>query len=115
MAGYKRLAAILSMCVLGVFSMNWVEAKQNEDRVVSAVLDRMEDNDKAVLLMEDEEKEWVVKRNVLPSGARTGEWFDVYFQGPNEYRILQNEKHTEKMEKKIEGLRKNLPPSEIRE
>ncbi|PYZ91941.1 hypothetical protein CR194_17215 [Salipaludibacillus keqinensis] len=47
------------------------------------VIDRMEDNQYAVILAETEGKEFVVNRGELPDGAKEGTWLHL---------ILENEK-----------------------
>ena len=87
MAGYKRLATILSIVVLGISSVHWAEAQEDEEQLISAVFDREEDGNVAVLLVENEKKEWIVDQTQLPDGSIPGEWFNIYFNQSHIHHI----------------------------
>ena len=47
----------------------------------SAYLDRFTDNEKALLLVEELQKEFHIDISALPSGSTAGTWFLVEIQG----------------------------------
>ncbi|MER2041867.1 MAG: DUF3006 domain-containing protein [Desemzia incerta] len=43
---------------------------------MKAILDRIEEG-KAVLLIQDVEKEWIIDKNHLPHGCNVGDWLTI--------------------------------------
>lgn len=108
MAGYKRLATILSIFVVGVFGINWVEARNDKETIVTVVFDREEDNELAVLLAEETLEEWAVNREQLPEESTPGEWFDIYLNESHIHHIELNKERTESEYDKIINLSRKL-------
>ncbi|SFH62953.1 DUF3006 domain-containing protein [Pisciglobus halotolerans] len=48
---------------------------------MKGVLDRFESQQKAVILIEEIQKEWVVPRSILPEGSSKNTWFTIEEQG----------------------------------
>lgn len=66
-----------------------------------AYLDRFTDNDKALLLVDELQKEFHVDISALPAGSTAGTWFSIEIQG-NEITSLQvNEGKTVEMKQEV--------------
>ena len=72
------------------------------------VLDRWEDNDMAVLLVEGINKEIVVSRDVLPRGSEINMWFDLELNGNTIVAISIDWQITIEMIKQTQELMKEL-------
>lgn len=67
-----------------------------------AVVDRIVDNNKAVLLVGDNEVEHVIDINELPKGIKEGDWLQVQLKGGKIVKIELDEQETEDVKKRIE-------------
>lgn len=61
---------------------------------MKGVLDRFEEN-KAVILIEDQKQEIVIDKNQLPANSKTGTWFTIEKQGDH-YNFTIDQSKTEK-------------------
>lgn len=76
---------------------------------MKGVLDRFEDYDQAVILIEEVQKALVIPRSELPKGSKQGTWFLIEEKN-NNYRIISIDHETtkrqqEKSERLMEKLR----------
>lgn len=65
---------------------------------MKGVLDRFEDNNKAVILIEEQHDEWIVPIEELPQGSQVNTWFTLKKTG-NQYHILSIDKDTTEKQK----------------
>lgn len=65
-----------------------------------AVVDRFEE-DKAVILVGEEEEQLVVERRQLPPGTREGHWLHVYIQDDRLVRAEIDEEETNQARERI--------------
>lgn len=68
----------------------------------TAVLDRIEDNRLAVLLVGEEEVERIVPVERLPQGSRAGVWLRVRFDGDTLVEAMINEEATQRAKARIQ-------------
>jgi hypothetical protein len=62
------------------------------------VLDRFEENDQAIILIEEIQKALVIPRSDLPKGSEQGTWFLIENKNAN-YRIISIDHETTKRQK----------------
>lgn len=75
---------------------------------MKGVLDRFEDNEKAVILIEELNVEFIIPTDVLPQGSQVNTWFTLE-KKDNHYKILSIDKElTEKQSKKTSDLMEKL-------
>ena len=67
----------------------------------SAYLDRFTDNEKALLLVEELQKEFHVDISALPSGSTAGTWFLVEIQGDEITSFQVDEGKTAEMKQEV--------------
>ena len=99
----------------GVFSQT--ETSGLDETSLPGVLDRIEDGQQAVILIEALEKEWVVPMHALPPGSKVNMWFDMKLNG-EKFEVLRiNHGATKKaLRKGREGqrkLRESLAPTPL--
>ena len=66
-----------------------------------AVVDRIEDGARAVLLVGRDEQEWIVPVTSLPAGAGAGSWLRVRIEGDALARITLDVDETERVRQRI--------------
>jgi len=66
-----------------------------------AVLDRIEDQQHAVLLVGEQQHEQVVPASTLPAGAKPGDWLRVRFEGDTVLAISVDRQETEQTQQRI--------------
>lgn len=69
----------------------------------SAYLDRITDNDQAVLLIDNLQKNFLIPISSLPSGSKPGIWFNVTIQGDQVSSIKFDEEKTAQMSSDIQN------------
>ncbi len=74
----------------------------------SAYLDRFTDNEKALLLVEELQKEFHVDISALPSGSTAGTWFLVEIQGDEITSFQVDEGKTAEMKQEIDDRMQRL-------
>lgn len=74
----------------------------------SAYFDRMTDDQQAVLLIENAQKNIVVPLDSLPVGSEPGQWFLVNFEHDELLAIQYDEKKTNKMTEEIQNRLSHL-------
>lgn len=72
----------------------------------TGVLDRFEDNNQAVLLIEGTKQEIIVSRTKLPIESEEGTWF--YIKQNNIERFMMDRQLTKRENKKVRDLMKNI-------
>lgn len=70
-------------------------------REAKAVLDRIEDQQHAVLLVGEQQHERVVPANTLPAGTKPGDWLRVRFEGDAVLAISVDLQETEQTQQRI--------------
>lgn len=65
---------------------------------MKGVLDRFEDNDQAVILIEEVQKALVIPKKDLPKGSQQGTWFLIEEKNSN-YKILSIDHETTRKQK----------------
>lgn len=65
-------------------------------RYVKGVLDRFADLDQAVLLVEELDKEFVLKVSDFPAGSKPGMWFDIELINNEVETLVINKEKTNK-------------------
>ena len=66
-----------------------------------AVIDRIEDGEHAVLLVGEDEREWVIPAGRLPSGAIAGTWLRVQIEGEELVELSVDAEETEQVRQRI--------------
>ncbi len=74
----------------------------------SAYLDRFTDNEKALLLIEELQKEFHVDISALPTGSTAGTWLLVEIQGDELTSFQVDEVKTAEMRQKIDDRMQRL-------
>ena len=74
----------------------------------SAYLDRFTDNEKALLLVEELQKQFHIHISALPSGSTAGTWFLVEIQGDEITSFLVDEGKTVEMKQEISDRMQRL-------
>ncbi|MUV38929.1 hypothetical protein JNUCC1_02801 [Lentibacillus sp. JNUCC-1] len=77
---------------------------QNNQQHVTAVLDRFETGQKAVLLLEDAGEEWVLPKHIFASQPETHTWFDVFVGNTGEIWLYVNCRKTAQESDKSDQL-----------
>lgn len=67
--------------------------------MMKGVLDRFEDNDQAVILIEKEQKALVIPRKELPKGSKEGIWFHIK-ESNGAFKIISIDYETARREEK---------------
>jgi len=76
---------------------------------IHGVLDRMEDNEQAVILIEDRGEELIVPKQDLPLGSKANTWFLIEKNNGGKLgRISLDYKTTIEEAKKVKRLRKKV-------
>ena len=78
-----------------------------EGNNVKGMLDRFEGN-KAVLLVEELNKEWIIERDQLPTGSKKGNWFTLEISGDKISSISMDHQLTEKKSQKVDDLMQTI-------
>lgn len=73
-----------------------------------AVIDRVEDDRWAVLLVGEEPRQVVVPGDALPAGAKPGTWLRVEFDGDALISAEMDEAYTREIEERIEDKLQRL-------
>jgi len=75
------------------------------------VIDKISDG-RAVILVSDKEEEYVISQNRLPMEVKEGDWLKIEFDGEEighiEFDGDQTRKMKDRIEKKMENLRKRI-------
>ncbi|MBM6615574.1 DUF3006 domain-containing protein [Desemzia sp. RIT804] len=74
---------------------------------MKGMLDRFEGN-KAVLLMEELNKEWIVEKSQLPEGSETGDWFTMELTDDELSDIVIDHQLTEEKKQSVDDLMKSI-------
>ncbi|MFL2099527.1 DUF3006 domain-containing protein [Desemzia sp. FAM 23991] len=74
---------------------------------MKGILDRFEE-DKAVLLVEQLNKEWIVEVDRLPAGSKKGTWFTLDISGDEISSISVDQQLTEEKSQKINDLMQSI-------
>jgi hypothetical protein len=74
----------------------------------SAYLDRFTDYEKALLIVEELQKEFHVDISALPSGSTAGVWFLVEIQGDEITSFQVDEEKAAEMKQEIDGRMQRL-------
>ncbi|MGI6562418.1 MAG: DUF3006 domain-containing protein [Clostridia bacterium] len=69
---------------------------------IKAVIDRIVDEKKAVLLAGDKETEHIADVSMLPSDAKEGDWLSVYLDNGEIIAIEPDPDETERVKQRIE-------------
>lgn len=80
------------------------------------VLDRIEDGNNAVILIEDIEQEVIMPVGNLPDGSKEGVWFSIEFDEKNHKYIIvdiDHERTKKQLEKSIRLLKKLQQPLQL--
>ncbi|GAE29669.1 DUF3006 domain-containing protein [Halalkalibacter hemicellulosilyticus] len=75
---------------------------------IRAVIDRIVDGDKAVLLVEEQKKEFTVRQEQLPAAAKEGTWLLLTVENEQIVQISIDTKMTNRMEDKVGATLKRL-------
>jgi len=76
--------------------------------MLKGVFDRIEDNEKAVILIEEMNDEFIVPVNELPKGAKVNTWLNIE-KINDEYHVHSiNEKETVRKKEKTSALMEKL-------
>ncbi|WBX82113.1 DUF3006 domain-containing protein [Virgibacillus salarius] len=84
---------------------------------MKGVLDRFEDNEKAVILVEDKQKEILIDKNLLPKGSEVDTCFDITAKDGKYQLEIDKEctKHqAEKISERLGKLRQQRSDSKFR-
>ncbi|WP_053220097.1 DUF3006 domain-containing protein [Virgibacillus senegalensis] len=73
---------------------------------MKGILDRFEDDKFAVILSEEEEKEFILEKNQLPEGAQVHDWLDFTVKD-NEIISIQIDKQKTKAKKEESETMRN--------
>jgi hypothetical protein len=104
---YYFSSLMISMIVASFGTCSDTEAFDVEEMELTGVFDRIEDGERAVILMEELNKERVVPIYTLPPGSKVNIWFDVIAHGEKLEVMRINHGATQEALKKIrEGQRK---------
>ncbi|WP_449536383.1 DUF3006 domain-containing protein [Ferdinandcohnia sp. Marseille-Q9671] len=71
-------------------------------------LDRIEDNQHAVILVEEINKEFIIPINDLPSGSSAGSYFDLTIENETITSITRNENETHSQQQKVDDMMSKL-------
>lgn len=71
-------------------------------------LDRIEDNKRAVILVEELGKEYIINVARLPDGSKEGTWFDLTIEDDQIIKLVINEEMKKEMENKINNIMDEL-------
>lgn len=77
-----------------------------EVSIVKGILDRFEEN-KAVILIEDQKEEIIVDKDILPENSDVSTWFDIKKQGGS-YNLIIDPDLTHEKKQKATDLRAKL-------
>ena len=85
---------------------------------MKGVLDRFEDQDQAVILIEEVQKALVIPKDELPKGSKQGTWFLIEEKN-EQYNILSidhetTKKQQEKSDRLMEKLREKSSGSKLK-
>lgn len=76
---------------------------------INAVVDRISDGTKAILIAEQIKKEFIVDTNLISSPLKEGMWVDLYLDQNNQIkRIIPNEKLTQQKRHEISQIMNRL-------
>lgn len=70
---------------------------------MKGMLDRFE-GDKAVLLVEEAKKEWIIEQEQLPAGSKKGSWFTIEVTGEKVDSISIDSQLTKEKNQKVDDL-----------
>ena len=79
-------------------SLNQLELTDVDEK---AVIDRIEEGEHAVLLVGEDEREWVIPVGRLPSGAVAGTWLRVRIEGEELVDLSVDAEETEQVRQRI--------------
>ncbi|PLR79750.1 DUF3006 domain-containing protein [Bacillus canaveralius] len=71
-------------------------------------LDRIEENQYAVILVEAVNKEFIIHKEKLPAGSSVHSWFDVTLEDGHITGLTLNEEATASSEQKVDNLTQKL-------
>jgi len=71
-------------------------------------LDRIENENLAVILLEEEQREIVLPVHHLPEGSRVNSWFEIVMDGEEMVSIALDEETAEAKEREAEALMQKL-------
>lgn len=85
---------------------------------IKGVLDRFENNDQAVILIEDKKEELIINRRKLPAGSDINTWFHLQKNGER-YEVISIDQEKTKVEtdqskKLMEALKKKKKTSKFK-
>lgn len=66
-----------------------------------AVLDRIEDQQHAVLLVGEQERERIVPVSALPADAKPGQWLRIRIRGDKVTEIMIDSEQTQRVEQRV--------------
>ncbi|MFC7063710.1 DUF3006 domain-containing protein [Halobacillus seohaensis] len=75
---------------------------------MKAVLDRIEENQYGVLLVEEVGKEFILTKDQLPEGSKTHDWFEVTIENNEIAKIIPDHKTTAIQKEKVRSKRERL-------
>ncbi|WP_138417547.1 DUF3006 domain-containing protein [Aquibacillus sediminis] len=75
---------------------------------MKGVLDRIEEDRYAVILLEEHNREVILPKDQLPSGSEVHDWFRITMEGDTVTSITLDEKTTQAEEAKTEDMMKKL-------
>lgn len=75
---------------------------------MKGILDRIEDGQHAVILVEDLQREIVIPADCLPSGSKVHSWFDIVWEDEEIKSISLEAETAAAKEEQVEGLMQKL-------
>ena len=66
---------------------------------MKGILDRFEDNNQAVILIEETQKALIIPKSELPAGSKAGIWFNIVEKN-GAYKIISIDNETTRREEK---------------
>jgi hypothetical protein len=75
---------------------------------MKGVLDRIEDNKFAVILVDELRKEFVIPKDQLPDGTKPNAWLDLTITDDNITSVRLNKEATSVEEEKVENMMNKL-------
>ncbi|MDC3414999.1 DUF3006 domain-containing protein [Aquibacillus sp. 3ASR75-11] len=75
---------------------------------MKGILDRIEDGEKAVILIEEWNKEVIIPKEQLPCGSQLHSWFDLEMKEDHIISITLNQQTTEREQRKTNRLRNKI-------
>ncbi|SDQ19715.1 DUF3006 domain-containing protein [Virgibacillus salinus] len=69
------------LLVLFLLSLTYLDSDVNSELITAGVLDRIEDGNQAVILLEELQQELVVPMHTLPPGSTPNTWLQIKMRG----------------------------------